>query len=309
MSQTATRLSYSKYPRSLAPNAVGQPGIQLAMLRHFAALLLCAAWMQAQTSPPASPSISGQKHSVSDEDALFPPHKLNGPTSLVRGVLKQIDPIHDQLVIRTFGGGDVRIAFDARTRLTPESAGEHVTGIRNGSVLSVDTMLRDGKLFASSVRVGVSNAAELNGQIVAFDPGRARLTLRDPISPKNIVVQVTPATTITQADKASTQTALLPGALVKVSFSATDKSAKRIEILAERGASFTFQGRILAVDLRSQTLSLSNDTDQSLRELTFGALDPQSRNLLREGDSVTIEAEFDGDRYNVRSIAPAPHNP
>ena len=265
--------------------------------------------MQAQSAAPSGASISEQKRSVSDDD-LFPPHKLTGQTSLVRGVLKQIDPIHDQLVIQAFGGGNVRIAFDGRTSLTPESAGAHVTGIQSGSVISVDTVLRDGKLFASSVRVGASSAAELNGQIVAFDPGRSRLTLRDPISPKNVVVQVTAATKITQADKSITQNALLPGALVRVSFSAADKAAKQIEILAERGASFTFEGRILAVDLRSQTLSLSNDTDQSLRELTFGTLDLQSRKLLREGDNVIIQAEFDGDRYNVRSLAPAPpHNP
>jgi hypothetical protein len=279
------------------------------MPRHLVVVLLLAAWAQAQAPSPAGGSISEQKHSVSDDGELFPAHKVTGKVSLVRGVLKQIDPIHDQLIVRTFGGGDVRIGFDGRTKLSPESAGMHVTGIRTGSVVSVDTALQDGKLFASAVRVGASSTAELNGQIVGFDPTRSRLTVRDPISPENIVVRVGPDTIITQADKSATPQALLPGALVTVSFSSPDKTAKHIEVLAERGGFFTFRGRILAIDLRARTLSLSNDTDQSLRELAFGSLDSQSLSLLREGDNVTIQAEFDGDRYNVRSVAPVPHTP
>lgn len=285
------------------------------MRMHSTTILLFAlfaAWAEAQTAAPVTPNpdaqSSQQKHGVTDED-LFPVHKVTGKVSLVRGVLKQIDPIHNQLVVQTFGGGNLRIAFDGRTTLSPESAGAHVTGIPAGSVVSVDTGLRDGKLFARSLRVGTSSAAELNGQIVEFDASRSRLTLRDPISPENIFVHVTPKTVVTQAGKSATIQALSPGALVKVAFSAADKTAAQIEILAERGASFTFQGRILAVDLRSGTLSLSNDTDQSMRELAFGSLDGQSRNLLQEGNNVTIQAEFDGNRYSIRSVSLAPRNP
>ena len=62
--------------------------------------------------------------------------------------------------------------------------------------------------------------------------------------------------------------------------------ANRIEILAERGNSFAFEGRIVSVDLRSGVLALSNDSDQSVRELAIGSLDSSSRSLLREGADV-----------------------
>jgi hypothetical protein len=96
---------------------------------------------------------------------------------------------------------------------------------------------------------------------------------------------------------------------VRVWFSPAEHAANKVEILAERGKSFTFEGRIVAVDLRSQVLSLSNDSDQSVRELAIGSLDANSRGLLREGADVNIQAEFDGERYTVLNIAAVPSHP
>ena len=101
---------------------------------------------------------------------------------------------------------------------------------------------------------------------------------------------------------------MFPGTLVRVWFSAKNV-AKEVEILAEPGNSFTFEGRIIAVDLRSRILSLSNDSDQSLHELAFDSLDSGNFSLLREGADVTIQAEFDGNRYEVRSVALASPSP
>jgi hypothetical protein len=90
--------------------------------------------------------------------------------------------------------------------------------------------------------------------------------------------------------------------LVRVMLSSTRDTANNIEILAKRGDSFAFEGRIIAVDLRTRSVALSNNSDQSLRELALGSLDSTSVGLLREGADVSIEAEFDGDRYNVRTV-------
>jgi hypothetical protein len=97
--------------------------------------------------------------------------------------------------------------------------------------------------------------------------------------------------------------------LVQVWFSPAQNAANRIEILAERGNSFTFQGRIVAVDLRSRVVALSNDSDQSVHELTIGSLDSTSLDLLREGADVSIQAEFDGERYNARTVNLVSRNP
>jgi hypothetical protein len=53
---------------------------------------------------------------------------------------------------------------------------------------------------------------------------------------------------------------------------------------------------------------LSNDTDQSIRELAIGALDANSLGLLREGAEVSVQAEFDGDRYELRTVTLVPRS-
>jgi hypothetical protein len=164
-----------------------------------------------------------------------------------------------------------------------------------------------GKLFARAVRTGPSNAAELSGQVVGYNAAKSRLTLRAPMSPEGVSLHISSSTTVVNQGQPASPQALSPGMLVRVWFSPAQNAANRVEILAERGNSFTFQGRIVAVDLRSQVLSLSNDSDQSVRELAIGSLDANSRGLLREGSDVNIQAEFDGERYNVRTVTLVPH--
>ena len=150
--------------------------------------------------------------------------------------------------------------------------------------------------------------AELNGQIVRYDATRSRLTLRDPMSPQSLALRVTPSTVIVNHGQPASPQTLSAGMLVQVWFSPAQKAATKIEILAERGNSFTFQGRVVSVDLRTRSLAISNDTDQNVHEIAIGALDNSSLGLLREGADVTIQAEFDGDRYNARSVALVPKN-
>jgi len=293
------------------------------MPKFFFAIVVLAGCVQGQTVAPASsPAMptavpllplltandGGPQRSVAVADTSsepIPGHKVG----LVRGVVKRLDPIHDQLLIHTFGGGDLRIAFDGRTQLVSENMGTRLTSIPAGSVVSIDTVIDGGKLFARAVRTGPSNAAELSGQIVGYNAAKSLLTLRDPINPDGVSLRITSSTTVVNQGQPASPQALSPGMLVRVWFSPAQNAANKVEILAERGNSFTFEGRIIAVDLRSHVLSLSNDTDQSVRELAIGSLDANSLALLREGTDVNIQAEFDGERYNVRTIAAAANHP
>ncbi len=299
-------------PDAGGPSTPAAFGIQRPMLRHLYASLIVFALLIggcALAQAPAPTTSNGASHKAAAiDDDLFPPHLPSGKVSLARGVLERFDLIHDQLVIRTFGGGDMRISFDVNTKLLPDSSDARLASVRPGSVLSVDTVIQDGKLFANSVWVGTSRLAELDGQVIGYDPARSRLTLRDPISPETVYLRVTPDTTVVKRGLSAPLQSMSPGTLVRVWFSAKNV-AKEVEILAEPGNSFTFEGRIIAVDLRSRILSLSNDSDQSLHDLAFDSLDSGNFSLLREGADVTIQAEFDGNRYEVRSVALASPNP
>ena len=141
----------------------------------------------------------------------------------MRGVLKRLDPIHDQLLIHAFGGGDIRIAFDPRTQFFRENTRTRLTSIPAGSTLSVDTVIEGGKLFALSVRTGPSHAAELNGQVVRYEAAKSQLIVRDPASPESVSLRITPNTVIVYQGQPASPQALSPGALVRVSFSADSK--------------------------------------------------------------------------------------
>ena len=309
---------------TLRPIHDGTISIQLAMTRLLGSMILLVSFLVSfglvsgacgQAAAPASPSSmpasqdnAGSQKAPANPDDLPPLNRPGTKVGLVRGVLKQLDPIHDQLVIHPFGGRDVRINFDPRTQLLPANPNAHLASIPAGSVVSVDTVIDGGKLFALSVRTGPSTGAELNGQVLRYDPVKSRLTVRDPLSPQSVALRMTPSTIVVNQGQPASPQALSPGALVRVWFSPA-QNATRVEILAERGNSFTFAGRVVAVDLRSRVLSLSNDSDQSVHELAITSLDDTSLGLLREGAAVSVQAEFDGERYNARTVSLVSHQP
>lgn len=295
---------------------MAERSIQAAMPRLCLALILLAGCVQAQTAAPATPLAAPPvtpattandavpRRSVGVADASSEP--IPGKVGLVRGVVKRLDSIHDRLLIHAFGGGDIRIAFDPRTHLLPDNASISLTNVPAGTVVSVDTVIDGGKLFARSVRTGPSDAAEVNGRVVRYDAAKSRLILRDPLDPGNVALRISPSTTVVNRGQPASPDTLSPGMLVQVSFSPTENAAKNVEILAEPGNVFIFEGRIVAVDLRAGVLALSNDSDQSIRELAIGSLDASSLGLLREEADVSIQAEFDGDRYNARTVTLVP---
>ena len=279
------------------------------MSKLFPAILVMSLCAQAQSVVPAASRNADAERTRAGDDGLFSPHIVNGKVGLVRGILVRFDPIFDQLVVHTFGGGDVRIGFDQQTKFLPEKANSRLPGISAGSVVSVDTVMDNGKPFALSVRTDTPSLSELNGQVVAFDPTRSRLTLHDLTSPEGASLRITPSTVVVDRGQPASPSILSPGMLVRAWFSAGQDAANKIEVLAKPGSTFAFQGRIIAMDLRLRVLSLLNDTDQSIRELTFSNLANNRLALLREGAEVAIEAEFDGQRYNVRSVALVPATP
>lgn len=302
----------------------GQKGTMAKLLCAGMLLIGCAMVGSAQAQdavPTTSPAASVTSPMPTPDDASPRPTALlaDGPPSpltsvgkvgLVRGVLKRLDPIHDQLLIHAFGGGDIRIAFDPRTQLLAADTSTPLLSLPVGSVVSVDTVIDNGKLFARSVRTGPSNAVELNGQVVRYDAAKSQLILRDPMSPKDLALRITLGTVIVNRGQPAAAQVLSPGVLVRVWFApaqnaasrVADSVANRVEILAERGNLFSFAGRIVAVDLRSHVLALSNDSDQSVRELAIGSLHADTLGLLREGANVNIQAEFDGEHYNVKTV-------
>lgn len=278
------------------------------MPKAFWTIVLLAGCACAQSSVPDATKNVDMPRSPASNDDLFPQRRPKGEVGMVRGVLERMDPIYDQLVIRPFGGRDMRVGFNPQTNFFPQGANRLSPAIADGSIVSVDTVMNDGRLYALSVRTDTPRLAELHGEVVGVDETRSRLTLRS-AGLELVFLRITSGTSVTDQGRVSSVQGLIPGTLVRVWFSAGGDTAHQIEVLAKPGSVFTFEGRIIAVDLRLQVVLLLNATDQSLRELAFASLDGKYLSLLRAGSDAAIEAEFDGDRYNVRSITPLPHTP
>jgi len=279
------------------------------MPKLLSVFLLLAGCAIAQSAAPATSSEASSGKASTSTDDLFPPHKLGEKVGLVRGVLERVDSVYDQLVIHTFGGGDLRVGFDPQTKFLPGNANQRSPSLPTGSIVSIDTAIDNGKLYALTVRTDTPRLAELNGQVVGYDATRSRLTLRDPVSPEAVSLRVDSGTRVVNGGQAVSPASLTPGMLIRAWIVSGQNAANEIEILAKPGSTFAFEGQILAVDLRLRVLSLSNDTDQSFRELAFGSLDNSVVKLLREGNEVAIQAEFDGETYNVRTVTLLPRKP
>src|SRR3974390_369284 len=170
-----------------------------AMVRSFLTILLAVScWTLPEATDPAASSNVGTPQTAAPAAPASPESQVEpwttGKVSLVRGLLKSVDPIHDVLVVHVFGGGDLRILFDARTQLFQKNSRMRATGLTPGTVVSVDTVIDNGKLFARTVRTDSSNAGELNGQVVRYDAGASQVTIRDAMSPKEISLRITGAT-------------------------------------------------------------------------------------------------------------------
>lgn len=313
MPESDRSVGLQQIPDADGPSEIAPLSIQVTMPRFLWAMIVIISCARAQVAEPAtSPATSDDavpQQTAATAEGLSAGRRPGGKVGLVRGVVKRLDLIHDQLFIHTFGGGDVRIVFDGRTQLLPQNIHIRLTSIPVGSVVSVDTVIDDGKLFARTVRTGPSNAVELNGQVVRYDAAKSQLTLRDSTSPESVSLRITPNTTVLSRGQPASPQDLSPSMLVRVWFFPIQMAAKNVEILAKSGDSFTFEGRIVAVDLRLRVLALSNDSDQSDREFAIDSLDASTLRLLREGTDVSIQAEFDGDRYNARTVTLVSRNP
>ena len=100
-----------------APGVYGRISIKATMIRLLWSMILVSCYAAAQAATPAPAHHTTATKSGSPDSPRPIPRKAEEKMGLVRGVLKQLDPIHDQMVVRPFGGRDVQIAFDPRTQL------------------------------------------------------------------------------------------------------------------------------------------------------------------------------------------------
>jgi len=279
-------------------------------------LLSGAAFAQLAALNSSSGGLNPSPNVVKDESApavegapMILPDLLampNGKATVIGGSVRQVDRVRDQLILSVYGGHTIKVLFDGRTQIYRDGVKTSLADLRDGDQISVETVLDGTAVFVRSIHM-LSRLPEgqSQGQILNYDRGRGEIVLRDPLSPQSFKLRVTSNTQIVREGQESSSSAdLTVGSLVAVTFQPErgENVASKISLLATPGTSFTFTGTVTFLNLRSGTLAVLDPRDNKRYEIS---LDPSRLNIsrdLREGSDVTVNAEFDGNRYSARSL-------
>ncbi|HXB20615.1 MAG TPA: DUF5666 domain-containing protein [Candidatus Solibacter sp.] len=239
---------------------------------------------------------------------LDPPPLPDGKTTLVGGVVSNVDHIRNHMTIAVFGGGRWKVGFDERTHIFRNGAETTQLAIKKGERVYVDTMLDKSRhqVFARNIRVGAAALpADADGQVVDVDPEHQTLVLRDQIGASPVHFSVNGDTKITHGTSAASFNDVRPGSLVHVKFSPERPNrglAREIAIVAAPGSAFTFVGKITYLDVHRGLLALQSVLDDKNYEVHFNPAHIDVKDSLAVGTEVRIVATFDGPKYTAQTI-------
>ena len=303
--------------KKVSCNQVRRTNERTAELRFFIAILVFASLTYAQTiSQPSTAAHKqanpGAKQEAGYDPLLDLPLLPNGETTVVGGTISKIDPITDRLQLRYFGGGKIDISFDPRTKILSNGSPATAKDIHPGNQVYVDTMLKGDQVFARSIRMQTARQeGDARGQVVAVDPGRGMLWLREEVAPQIFRFRLGPQTTVTIAGQITKASEMLPGALVSIRFAGggADSLAHDIRVLANPGEKFTFVGEITYLDVHVRRMAIANQSDKENYDITLDKIAEAQLNVMKIGSHVVLTAIFNGKNYEAQGIdIAASHN-
>jgi hypothetical protein len=266
------------------------------------------------TSTPAAlePAASGEPHTEMldtangpEHDPLLEPKPLpRADLSLIGGIARKVDKVHNRVTVQPFGGGSKYLIYmDDRTRILSEGRETTVLAIHPGDRIYADTQMLGPQVFARTIEVRKTGGpAQASGQVIEVIGGRVRL--QDRLSGTMVQFDISDRTKVEARGAPASARELHEGSLIDVTFmSGVRRSdAQSITIHASPGESYVFAGRLTHVDLRDGVLALDDQADGNNYELYFDPASQKNVSRLVVGAPVSVIASFDGKRYRATSI-------
>lgn len=229
-----------------------------------------------------------------------------GKPTLMGGTIARIDRVRDEMSIRPFGGGKVRVLFDPRTQIYRDGTIASARDLQNGDRVYVDTMLAGKDIFAKTVRVVTQNTAGQSlGQVVTYDAAKGELVVHDPIAAENLRVRMLAGTVVSRQGHILPSFDLPEGTLVSVVFvpgNAGSPVAREVSILATPGNEFVFVGKVVHLDLHLGLMVVVDPRDRKTYEISFDSAKIAVSESLHEGSMVEVTTRFDGLHYLASAI-------
>jgi hypothetical protein len=290
------------------------PGLNFArMIRLLALLMLSSvAYAQSSVSPPNSAQDAIPAPAVAPPSKALPPVPP-GPSTVIGGEVRSIDPVRDQLTLRVFGGSqNIKVFYDERTQVYRNGQRISVLDLKPEDHASVETTLDGDSVFALRIHMlSELPQGECDGQVLSYNERNGELVVNSALSPEAVRIRVpygTQVERIGQADFTARQRGsddLIRGSLVDVKFRpGTDglSVAVHIDVIATPGSVFAFSGDVAYLDFRGGELVIVDPHDNQSYRFAFSASQfPESRQL-HQGSHVRITARFDGAHYRATEI-------
>jgi hypothetical protein len=257
---------------------------------------------------PAAPVADATETPAIDPASLLPdlPPLPPSKASLIGGTVAKLDRVRDEITVQIFGGGKMKIAFDARTNIYRGSSLVSASDLHQGDRVYLDTILDGSTVFARNIHLkGGSTVGESQGTVIGYRADKNELLVRDALSPQALKIRLTPQTQVVQGNQASSSSVLTPGTLVAVQFGSQQNGndvARQISVLAVPGSTFTFAGRVTGLDLRLGLLVLTSTTDGKTYEVYLDPAVVAVDDKLHEASDVSVVTRFDGSRYVAQSL-------
>lgn len=286
------------------------------MHRLFATVVLGSLMTALMLTAPGTASAQSSENSSTSGGAsgtvslLAPPP---GKSTVMGGAIQDVNPVLDQFTLHVFGGGSVKILFDARTQVYLDGTRIPLRDLQSAAHASVETVLdRTNNIFAISIHM-LSEAPEgrCQGQVLSYDAGTGELTVSSNLSHQPVRVRVPAGTPISRTGQSrftsgiSGLSDLRKGTLVDVQFRPDNKGhgvASHISVLAIPGADFVFSGRVSFLDVPNGRLVIVDPQDNRSYQIFVDAGRIPLVRQLHEGDHVTVTASFTGNRYTATAI-------
>jgi hypothetical protein len=230
----------------------------------------------------------------------------SGKATLIGGVAEKVDHVRDLLVLDIFGGGKLKVLFDERTRVFDGTKTVPVDELKNGERVYVDTVLDGTNIFARNIRMsGGVPSAGTEGQIVSFNASTGDFVFRDTLAAEPVKMKLAPGARILHDGQTVSRSELRDGTLVKVVFQPSKEgraTVEQVSILAVPGTAFAFVGRLEYLDLHRGFMTLVDPRDNASYDVYLGSIVPAATHNLKEGMMISIEAAFDGRRYEAQTL-------
>lgn len=236
-----------------------------------------------------------------------------GKSSVIGGEIRKVDPVRDEITLRLFGSNDkMKVFYDERTQIYRNGQRIGVLDLKPASHASVETTLDGTKVFALRIHMlSTVPEGECQGQVESFNASSRDLVVISSLSHQPVRISIpldTPIVRVGQKEFASGGSGigdLMRGSLVNITFQPGEGgrgTATHINVLATPGSAFTFNGQISLLDFSSGRLVIIDPRDSQTYDFHFDPYRLHNAHELHEGESVSVTAEFDGERYQVTEL-------